>query len=81
MMARAAKDDAESERNRARLYAPPQALAIGRGRRRSATPAASAAPAAPGRRAGAAMTRSQALAMMAEINVEDARLSPRGRNG
>lgn len=89
-MRRSAKDEAEAERMRAWLYAPP-----GRpqraGRRGTARPApagaaahtvGAAVPAAAAGRAAArppAMTRDQALAMMRAVTAEDAQLSSRGR--
>ncbi|GGT74533.1 hypothetical protein GCM10010207_84920 [Streptomyces atratus] len=56
-----AEDDAERQRNRARLYAPPPGE-----RRRSAE-----------RPAGAGMTRAQASALTAQLEAEDARLNGR----
>ncbi|MEU0059074.1 hypothetical protein [Streptomyces sp. NPDC006334] len=61
----AAEDDAERQRNRARLYAPPK----GANRR----------PAGGGRPRGAArVDASQARALMAQTAAEDARLQGRG---
>ncbi|MFC4060258.1 hypothetical protein ACFOWE_18290 [Planomonospora corallina] len=77
-MARAAKDPADYERTRARLYAPPPGLAAGRDRRRTTPPAG---PAGPGPQTRAGMTRAQALAMMAALGAEDAHLSSGGRTG
>lgn len=81
-MARAAKDEADYQRTRARVYAPPEAFAAGRRRRPAGAPASPAGAASSGGPTpGGGMTRSQALAMMAEIAAEDARLSSRPGTG
>ncbi|NGO66811.1 hypothetical protein [Streptomyces boncukensis] len=60
----AAEDDAERQRNRAKLYAPP-ASERGRGRRRRRPP-------------GMGMDRAQAQSLAAQLAAEDARLGAGG---
>lgn len=63
-MEQAAQDDAERQRIRAELYAPPRAVGRSRG-----------ADGRLGRRPGYGMGMQQAQAMMAQIAAEDARYS------
>lgn len=62
----AAEDEAERQRSRARLYAPPKGMKAAGGRRV--------------RPPGTGMGLAQARALAAQVAVEDAQL-PRGRSG